>query len=122
MELDCKNQHCKCKAECCGFNFFESELWEKNQNKIISKPIEIQSFPDLKQVRPKTESGYCPFLRKDYHCNIYENRPEICREFGSESTPFMSCAYLKKDGTERSRQERRSIQRMISKDCDRLGI
>ena len=30
------------------------------------------------------EGNYCPFLRRgDYKCNIYGNRPPICRSFGS---------------------------------------
>lgn len=30
------------------------------------------------------EGNYCPFLRRgDYKCNIYENRPPICRSFGT---------------------------------------
>jgi hypothetical protein len=51
----------------------------------------------------------------DYQCNIYEDRPNVCREYGNESSIDMSCPYLKKDGTSRSRQERRSIQRTVDK-------
>lgn len=30
------------------------------------------------------EGNYCPFLRRgDYKCNVYENRPPICRSFGT---------------------------------------
>lgn len=113
MKFDCESQHHKCKAECCGIIDFTKELWERNQHKVITKPVEVIPFPDNVNVMPITESGYCPFLRADYHCNIYEERPNVCREYGNESTPEMSCPYLKKDGIQRSRQNRRSLQRMM---------
>lgn len=120
MEFDCKSQHHKCKAKCCGIIDFQTEFWEKNQHNVITQPIEVIPFPNGENVIPITESGYCAFLREDYQCNIYQDRPEVCREYGSESTPYMSCPYLKKDGTERSRQQRRCIERMVNKGLDSL--
>jgi len=32
-----------------------------------------------------TDGNYCPFLNKNYRCDVYENRPPICRYFGSET-------------------------------------
>ena len=36
----------------------------------------------------------CPFLRHDRTCNIYENRPEVCRLFGEIDE--LKCKYRKK--------------------------
>ena len=30
----------------------------------------------------KDEKNYCPFITKYARCNIYENRPKVCRDFG----------------------------------------
>ena len=39
------------------------------------------------------ELNKCPFLRADYRCNIYENRPDVCRKFGQiEALP---CKWIK---------------------------
>lgn len=35
----------------------------------------------------------CPFLRTDHLCNIYENRPEICRLYGEIDE--LKCKYRK---------------------------
>ena len=103
MQLDCKNMHRECRAVCCSTIAFPRKIWEENQNKIVTKPVEVMDLPN-DGVFPITESGRCPFLMENYHCNIYENRPDVCREFGDESTIFMSCPYLHKNGKERSRQ------------------
>lgn len=116
MEFDCKSMHHKCKAECCrGAIDFSKEFWERNQHKVITKPIDILEFPNGQYIIPKTESGYCSFLREDYQCNIYEERPDMCKNYGDESVLNMSCPYIKKNGEERSRQHRRAIQREVGK-------
>lgn len=30
-----------------------------------------------------TPNNFCPFLNAQHRCNVYENRPPICRSFGS---------------------------------------
>ena len=35
----------------------------------------------------------CPFLRPDCRCNIYENRPDVCRKMGE--IPELPCNYYK---------------------------
>lgn len=39
------------------------------------------------------DKNKCPFLRADRRCNIYENRPNVCRKFGE--IPELPCEYLK---------------------------
>jgi len=114
MEFDCKGTHHKCRAVCCSAIPIPRKIWEDNQDKVITKPTEAVDFPD-DYIFPKTESGGCPFLRNDYHCNIYENRPDVCRKFGDESTILMSCPYLHNNGKERSRQSFRHLQRQLEK-------
>lgn len=100
MEFDYKSQHYKCKAKCCyGVIDFSKEIWEWNQHKAITKPSAVVPFPDGSIVMHKTEKWSLRFLRDDYHCNIYEDRPEDCIRYGDESAPEMSCQFLKKDGS-----------------------
>jgi Fe-S-cluster containining protein len=114
-QFDCNKQHPKCKAICCGCITFDKALWERNQDKVVKEPVQVLSTPDNTQVFPITKDMRCSFLREDLHCNIYDERPDVCREYGNESSLDMSCPYLKKDGTPRSRQQRRSIQRVVDK-------
>lgn len=59
-----------------------------------------------------TDDYKCAFLdRKSFVCKVYDYRPEICRLYGmSDEIP---CSVCKPDGTERTRAERRLIQRQI---------
>lgn len=113
MGLDCQEMHHKCRAVCCKAIALPRKIWEENQDKVITKPQEVVDFPDY--IFPLTETGGCPFLKDDHHCNIYENRPDVCKEFGNESTIYMSCPYLHKSGQVRSRQNFRYLQRQLEK-------
>ncbi|MES2199114.1 MAG: YkgJ family cysteine cluster protein [Chlamydiota bacterium] len=97
MEFDCRNHHCKCKAICCGIIDFPKNLWEKIKNKVVTNPVEVIEFSkelnDELSIILVTETRYCAFLNKDYTCNIYEERPIVCREYRIAST--QSCPYLK---------------------------
>lgn len=127
MGFNCQNCLSKCKAVCCGPVPLEVNLVEKNRHKLVRPIIEEKffegpvmeenSFSDLKNVKTAemvlmtSEGNYCPFLTEDYKCNIYEDRPFVCKEFGKETHPLMRCSFQDKDGRVRSRQETRSIER-----------
>ncbi len=117
MAFDCFKIHAKCKAGCCSTVPLEKDLWEKNQHKIFEKPTQVCdlgkkidpfTMQEKEFIIPITKTNYCPFLdQSDYKCNIYNDRPEICRRFGDETHPCLSCAYLDKNGKEKSRQQTR---------------
>lgn len=50
---------------------------------------------------PITEDLFCPFLKKDLSCAIYEDRPDVCRKFGDESHELLCCPVQDKDGNAR---------------------
>ena len=53
----------------------------------------------------KTKDGKCCFL-VDNMCSIYEDRPQVCRDYGvNPSSPATRCPYLKSDGTKRTKRE-----------------
>lgn len=118
--FDCKNMHHKCKAECCGVFPISKELYEKNQHKIVRKPHDVIDADG--HVIPCTVDSYCIFLNEDLYCNIYEDRPSVCRQFGDESHPMLCCPVLDKNGKERSRQNRRHIEKQTRNHMSKLGI
>jgi Fe-S-cluster containining protein len=133
MTFNCEKLKLKCKAACCGPFPIQADLWERLKHKaerqIISvkrfiSPILTKAFVEGKidaeeaehvyvetELDPELKCHRCPFLSYDYKCNIYDDRPFVCREFGTESNIMMKCGYQDKDGRERSRQQRRAIDR-----------
>ena len=117
----------------------EKELFERNKHKIVREVLEIKEFDgpavtqegfvnegifSLKTIKeaaivthviPLTKDARCCFLNEDLSCNIYDERPHICRKFGDESHMFMTCLFQSKDGRIRSRQEQRALVRKMDK-------
>ena len=94
----------QCHAACCyNVPFKDGEL-EKYADKIVNKVLYVQHMETMPPaVLPfTTECNFmedfmknkCPFLRHDRTCNIYENRPEVCRLFGEIYE--LKCKYRKK--------------------------
>ena len=133
MPFNCDKLKPKCKAACCGPFPIHNELWDRLKHKAVRPIVSIKRFittvltkdfvegkidaEQAEHVFVETELDLelkchrCPFLTYDYKCNIYEDRPFVCREFGSESHPMMKCGYQDKDGRERTRQQRRAVDR-----------
>src|SRR5258708_3968345 len=127
--MDCKSCHAQCKAACCGIAPMPLDIFERNKDKIVQQPGSIERFngpdipddlqnisvqeikKDVEMVLPITKNLKCCFLNEDFSCNIYDDRPRICRKFGDESHIFMTCMWQAKDGRIRSRQERRGLER-----------
>ena len=91
----------KCHACCCyNIPFADGEL-EKFADKIVNPvvyteplgpalvafTVEINNILDI-------DKNKCPFLRDDYKCNIYDNRPDVCRKFGE--IPELQCEYRRR--------------------------
>lgn len=85
-----------------------------------SKLFTENDFVNKHFIQPVTKDMMCPFLNKDYTCNIYEDRPGVCRDFGNETHADLTCSYQDKDGKERSRQECRKLRRECQKRTDKL--
>ncbi len=109
MPFNCQKCHHKCKAECCNICPIPKHTLDKNKWLIQRDIITELSFEysghvpigEGEHVVPITEDGKCCFLRKDLQCAIYEERPFLCRKFGDESHPRMTCRFQDKDGKER---------------------
>jgi Fe-S-cluster containining protein len=68
-----------------------------------------------------TEDRRCVFLNDDLSCNVYEDRPWVCKKYGDESCSFMTCPFQSKEGRIRSRQERRKIERENLSDFKKIN-
>lgn len=132
--MNCSKCLDRCKAYCCGSIPIEVERFQRNIEKIVNPVIKVEVFngaaiPDditldmskMAEVAvnkphafPYTKDGNCCFLNEDLSCNIYEDRPPICKKFGDESHENMTCKFQKKDGSMRTRQERRMLERQQS--------
>ena len=132
MSFDCSRCLARCKADCCrGPIPMPRALFERhvpirkviavqdigNGHVVVLGEDETRSTANPKTMisggpGAKTVYGCCPFLGLDNSCSIYEDRPEVCRIFGSEVDAFMTCSYQAADGRVRARPERRRIERI----------
>lgn len=94
----------ECRAHCCynvplpvGFKDAHADMVV---NTIIGSSMPIDGREDL----PPSElfmtdtdfsKNKCPFLRKDCKCNVYEDRPKICRIFWEDDDPLLKCKLRK---------------------------
>lgn len=130
MCFDCSKMHPKCKAECCSCTTpIPSDIYRNNLDKRVELPNEEMEFKsnEDKEIFPSdidiiamTDSGKCTFLNKNLSCNIYKDRPPICKKFGDESHSALKCCWIDKDGKERSRADRRRIEKEQYKFTERV--
>jgi len=104
MPFECKKYHSKCKAKCCGIVPIKLSTWSKNQHNLQREVKEVikGTSSEGKVVIPITEDNYCPFLKEDLECAIYENRPEVCKKFGDESHELLCCPMQDRNGETRN--------------------
>jgi len=127
-KLVCSNFLDKCHAECCGIIPLEKDFYNANIEKIVNKPHDIQEYHDIDPfdniekdfIIPVTENTKCCFLKDDYTCAIYEIRPQVCKIYGDESVPQLSCHWQDKNGNKRSRQAKRLLERKTKKNIERF--
>lgn len=111
--LDCKNS---C-GECCGIISISKELAKRTEHLAQVKPKKIiENGNDIWVI---TEDLFCIYLnRKTKRCAIYDERPEVCRNYGS--IPALPCPYFREDGTRRDKIERTAIQIKINQQIDNI--
>lgn len=67
------NFKCKCCGKCCS-NFLPLQ---KDEIKLMKKLAKTENIKLLQN----DWYSICPFLNNNNKCDIYENRPFICREY-----------------------------------------
>lgn len=101
-----------CMADCCGpIPFPSAQYFELKKNAAVPPSVEVLS-EDGQYIFPISEDLRCVFLdRASLKCNIYEERPDVCRNYGLiEDLP---CPCFKTSGAVRTRAERREMRRRI---------
>ena len=85
----------KCNAHCCYNIAFEHGELERFSSMIVNPVIAFTPFGCVRIAMTDMDfdKNKCPFLRADYKCNIYENRPNVCRKMGE--IPELPCKYFK---------------------------
>lgn len=92
---------------CCGCVKIPKTIYEKNKHKIQSNVIKEFDFDT--HIHPITKDMLCPFLnRKTKSCEIYEDRPNICKHFGEKID--LPCPYLDHKGNQRQTKEIKKIK------------
>lgn len=88
----------KCQASCC-YNVpldkgYLTAFRKKIVNPVVNKePIGGRNYLVFTNENPAKNK--CPFLRADCRCNIYNDRPKICRDFGTtQGEKFLHCKFL----------------------------
>lgn len=96
----------KCHASCCYsapmpkgyFSVFKKKVitpWKRLVEHGIGNNGEMLYVAVVDEDFNKNK---CPFLRDDYKCNIYDQRPWICRAFGTppkgNKSKFLQCGWL----------------------------
>lgn len=77
----------KCHAACCYNIPFEHGELDKFADKIVNEvlftvplgsAVVAFTIEDVFDI----QHNKCPFLRSDCKCNIYEDRPDVCKKMG----------------------------------------
>lgn len=110
MKWVCKN-NC---AECCGIFPMSQKLYKKNkhvQQRRVEQLVKVGT-----SVVPMTVDGLCVFLQENKKCAIYDQRPQVCKNYGQVFD--LPCPYLDVCGKKLSRGEifrrKRNIDNHVS--------
>lgn len=108
-----------CKADCCGVVPFFKDFYLDNIDKLQCKVVELVPFGS-DEVYPGTEDLQCCFMVRDssdksklFGCAVYEDRPEVCRLYGTGARDDLLCPHLKPSGNLRSPASKKQVLRKL---------
>ena len=114
-----------CKADCCGVVTFTNEFLKMHRDKFQQQVVQWINKSEVEGTII-TKNGTCIFLTKDFKCSIYEERPEICKLFGTgsgikgEEEVLLFCPYAKPNGNPWSEGKKKRILRQVNHKFQRL--
>jgi len=118
MGIDCSK--CPENSGCCGIVPFEKEFTEKHKSKFQVKPVKIKEGVVI------TEDFRCVFMNRETKlCAIYDDRPEVCRLFGTKegiqkSGLGLACPHFKPNGNEWSPAMKAKIKHVARKNFKKM--
>ena len=122
MAIDCSK--CPEESGCCGVIPFEKEFIEKHQGEFEVKPTEI--LGDEKNKIVVTEDLFCVFMNRGTKlCAVYNDRPEICRLFGTKEGIGkkglgLACPHFKPNGNDWSPAMKAKIKHVARNNLRKL--
>ncbi len=106
--IDCSK--CPKPGDCCGLFPMDKNLVEKNKDKFQVKPEKIIETEN--RVVVLTKDLLCVFLnRKIGKCEIYNQRPEVCKLYGISDDKRLRCPYFKRSGNRRSPGSQKQVEK-----------
>lgn len=118
MGIDCSK--CPEGSGCCGIVPLGEDLIEKHKKKFQVEPVEIKEGVVV------TEDLRCVFMNRETKlCAIYDDRPEVCRLFGTKegiekSGYGLACPHFKPNGNDWSPAMRAKIQHVVRKNLKKM--
>jgi Fe-S-cluster containining protein len=88
-------------GKCCGVVPMDPGLLEKfreRQHRAIREVKVLSSG----EVLARTWDGFCTFLSEDKRCLVYEERPYLCRVYGTHRSRKLQCPFIKPSGNPRT--------------------
>ena len=104
-------------AFCCSPIPFKREILIKNREKQIRPVTKIFQMMNG-DILAYTKEMKCIFLTENNKCNIYEDRPEICRTFGlnnKQSCPYLNTLGNRRESLNKIKQLEEQFKRRIRK-------
>lgn len=68
------------------------QITDEKRKELKAQGIQVK---DEQQIYINKQKQYCPFLTSDYKCAVYDDRPELCRIYGTTIEPdnTFTCHY-----------------------------
>lgn len=106
---------CQKCGYCCTVIPIDRHLIEKNRDKfqrIVKEEIITKMNPNM--ILICTIDSKCVFLTEDNLCSIYDERPQICRDYGLSGGP-MECPKVAPSGRIRGTDEIKRVKKRLVK-------
>lgn len=118
LENQCKKmtESSRCKGDCCGCIPIPLLIFKKNKEKIQREIGEEVILQKSQEIYPITKDAQCCFLTSHFKCAIYDERPELCRQYGF--IPQLQCPYVWPNGVLRNRTDRRKIDFQLKRNTN----
>jgi len=122
MAIDCSK--CPEGGECCGIIPLTKDLIENYKDKFQVKQTEILGKGSVRAVG--TEDFHCVFMNRETKlCAIYDDRPEVCRLFGTKEGIQkkglgLACPHFKPNGNDWSPAMKAKIKHVARNNLRKL--
>ncbi len=118
MGIDCSK--CPENSGCCGILPFAEAFTEKHKKDFQVEPTEIREGVVV------TEDFFCVFLNRETKlCAIYDDRPSVCRFFGTKAGiqkagVTLACPHFKPNGSDWSPAMKAKIRHDARKNLKKM--